>query len=48
LTPRIPRAVGASHPSTELASNTTAHLLANIERLREHLGIDRWLVFGGS
>ena len=28
--------------------NTTDHLVADIERLREHLGIERWLVFGGS
>ncbi|MCL4861665.1 MAG: prolyl aminopeptidase [Caldilineaceae bacterium] len=38
----------ASDPRTDLAANTTKHLLADIERLREHLGIDRWLVFGGS
>ena len=31
-----------------LQANTTAHLLADMERLRSHLGIDRWLVFGGS
>jgi proline iminopeptidase len=31
-----------------LATNTTAHLIDDIERLREHLGIDRWLVWGGS
>lgn len=31
-----------------LAVNTTAHLIADIERIREHLGIDRWQVFGGS
>jgi proline iminopeptidase len=38
----------ASDPSVDLASNTTANLVADIERLREHLGIDRWLVYGGS
>jgi len=38
----------ASEPSTSLAANTTAHLLADIERLREHLGVQRWLVWGGS
>jgi proline iminopeptidase len=38
----------ASDPQTDLASNTTAHLVADIERLREYLGIDRWLVLGGS
>lgn len=38
----------ASDPATSLAANTTHHLLADIEQLRGHLGIDRWLVFGGS
>jgi proline iminopeptidase len=38
----------ASDPSVDLASNTTANLVADIERLREHLGIERWLVYGGS
>lgn len=38
----------ADAPETDLASNTTAHLIADIERLRQHVGIDRWLVFGGS
>lgn len=38
----------ASNPSTEMAHNTTEHLLADMERLREHLGIDRWLLYGGS
>ena len=38
----------ASAPDTDLASNTTPHLLEDIERLRDHLGIDRWLVLGGS
>jgi proline iminopeptidase len=38
----------ASDPRTSLAANTTEHLLGDIERLREHLGVDRWLVFGGS
>lgn len=37
-----------SDPAVDLSSNTTQHLLADIERLRQHLGIDRWLVFGGS
>src|ERR1700758_5607178 len=40
----LPR-VGAT---TDLSANTTHHLVADIERLREHLGIDRWLVFGNS
>jgi proline iminopeptidase len=47
------RGCGRSTPSvsdlgTDLSTNTTPHLLADIERLREHLGIDRWLVWGGS
>lgn len=47
------RGCGRSTPSaadvrTDLATNTTAHLISDIERLREHLRIDRWLVWGGS
>ena len=38
----------ASDPATDLCFNTTEHLLQDIEQLRQHLGIDRWLVFGGS
>jgi proline iminopeptidase len=38
----------ASDPAVSLEANTTWHLVADMERLREHLGIDRWLVFGGS
>jgi proline iminopeptidase len=38
----------ASALDTSLASNTTAHLIADIEQLRQHLNVDRWLVFGGS
>lgn len=38
----------ASEYETDLSTNTTEHLIADIERLREHLGIERWLVFGGS
>jgi proline iminopeptidase len=38
----------ASDPATSLEHNTTDHLVADMERLREHLGIDRWLVTGGS
>ncbi len=38
----------ASDIHTDLSTNTTAHLLADIERLRAHLGIEKWLVFGGS
>lgn len=38
----------AGAPEADLSTNTTAHLVADIECLRAHLGIDRWLVFGGS
>ncbi|MFE7562469.1 prolyl aminopeptidase [Kitasatospora sp. NPDC057500] len=38
----------AADPATSLEHNTTAHLIADLERLREHLGIERWLMFGGS
>ena len=38
----------ASEPVIDLSTNTTHHLLADIERLRHHLSIDQWLVFGGS
>lgn len=38
----------ASLAATSLETNTTANLLADIERLREYLGVERWLVLGGS
>jgi proline iminopeptidase len=38
----------ASLPDTDLTHNTTPHLVADVERLRGHLGIDGWLVLGGS
>jgi proline iminopeptidase len=38
----------ASDPATDMRHNTTAHLIADMELLREHLGIDRWLLYGGS
>ena len=38
----------ASEPDVDLSTNDTDHLVADIERLREHLGIDRWLVRGPS
>jgi proline iminopeptidase len=38
----------ASDPSVDLSSNTTANLVADMERLREHLGVDRWMLAGGS
>ncbi|MFI5198856.1 MAG: prolyl aminopeptidase [Candidatus Limnocylindrales bacterium] len=47
------RGCGRSRPhagrfETDLATNTTPHLIADLEQLREHLGIDRWLVWGAS
>jgi proline iminopeptidase len=38
----------ASDPATDLSTNTTHHLIADIERLREHLAVERWLVWGAS
>ena len=38
----------ASEGEAGLEANTTWHLVADLELLRRHLGIDRWLVFGGS
>ena len=35
-------------PSVDMSANTTHHLIADMERLREHLGIERWLLYGGS
>ena len=35
-------------PLGELKDNTTPHLIADMEALRKHLNIERWLVFGGS
>lgn len=42
------RGCGRSTPLGELRENTIDHLVDDIERLREELGIDRWHVFGGS
>lgn len=42
------RGAGRSTPLGELVANTTPALIADMERLRTHLGIERWLVFGGS
>lgn len=42
------RGCGKSTPHAELEENTTWHLVADIERLRVHLDIDQWQVFGGS
>lgn len=38
----------ASEPDVDLAANTTQNLVADVELLRAHLGVDRWLMFGGS
>ncbi len=42
------RGCGRSTPFSELRENTVEHLVEDIERLREHLEIERWVVFGGS
>ncbi|HXZ48408.1 MAG TPA: prolyl aminopeptidase [Usitatibacter sp.] len=42
------RGAGRSTPLGCLEANTTPHLVADLERLREHLEIERWVVFGGS
>ncbi len=42
------RGAGRSRPLGSLENNTTPDLVADIETLRRHLGIDRWLLFGGS
>ncbi|QIS04759.1 prolyl aminopeptidase [Nocardia brasiliensis] len=38
----------AADPAVDLSVNTTEHLIADMERLREHLGIEQWLLYGGS
>jgi proline iminopeptidase len=46
------RGAGRSRPRveafTDLSANTTGHLVGDIERLRDHLGVERWLVYGVS
>ena len=42
------RGCGRSTPRNSLEANTTWHLVEDIERLRAHLGIEKWTVFGGS
>ena len=42
------RGAGRSHPYLSLNANTTGDIVADIERIREHFGIERWLVVGGS
>ncbi|MCV7228080.1 prolyl aminopeptidase [Mycolicibacterium komossense] len=38
----------AADPGTDMSVNTTKHLLADMEALRRHLGVQRWLLYGGS
>jgi proline iminopeptidase len=38
----------ASDPAADMSLNTTEHLIRDMERLREHLGVETWLLFGGS
>jgi proline iminopeptidase len=38
----------ASDPAVDMSLNTTGHLLRDMEQLREHLGVEAWLLFGGS
>ena len=42
------RGAGRSTPLGELRDNDIPHLVSDLEALRTHLGIDRWMVFGGS
>jgi len=42
------RGAGRSTPRASIVANTTDHLIADLERLRRHLDIESWLVFGGS
>lgn len=42
------RGCGRSRPNASLQDNTTWKLIEDIERLREHLGVEKWCVFGGS
>ena len=42
------RGCGRSMPYASLQNNTTKHLLEDMEAIREHLGIKRWMLFGGS
>lgn len=42
------RGCGRSRPTASVEANTTWHLVADMERIRAALGVDRWIVFGGS
>lgn len=42
------RGAGRSTPNADIVDNTTDHLIADLERVRDHLKVERWVVFGGS
>lgn len=42
------RGAGQSKPHASLNDNTTSHLISDIEKIREHLHVDKWVLFGGS
>ena len=42
------RGCGQSLPYASIENNTTWHLVADIEKLRTHLNVEKWIVFGGS
>lgn len=42
------RGAGRSRPLGGLEANTTDHLIGDLEKVRQHLGISRWILFGGS
>lgn len=42
------RGSGLSTPASSLVDNTTQHLIEDMEKIRDHLGVERWHVFGGS
>jgi proline iminopeptidase len=42
------RGAGRSRPSSELRENTTWDLVSDLEKLRNHLGVEKWVLFGGS
>lgn len=42
------RGAGRSHPYLSRAANTTQHLISDIEAIRTHFGIEKWLIVGGS
>src|SRR5690606_3107095 len=42
------RGCGRSTPHASLEANTTWHLVEDMEKLRQHVGVERWMVYGGS